>query len=133
MNENKIIITTPLAEVILYKDLGYMENILFPKKHDNMEEMIQHMDLTIDLLKKEGCFQIPILADARQVKGVSKEIRDFVSEKEKEHRVTSRLAIITGSGLSKIIGNLFFKFANIPYPMKLFSDKEKALEWLLNP
>ncbi|MFM2226393.1 MAG: hypothetical protein RJA07_2595 [Bacteroidota bacterium] len=42
------------------------------------------------------------------------------------------MAMVSSSGVGKIIMNVLFKFIASPIPMKSFSDEEKAKEWLKN-
>jgi len=125
-----VVIDTPIAKVILHKASGYLEQITHPKKNDNREEMRIDMDACVKLLHEHD--RIPVLADSRQVKGITKEVREYITERDKIEQTTSKLAVVVSSGISKIGGNLFLKFSNLPYPIKLFTDKEKALEWLLS-
>jgi len=44
--------------------------------------------------------------------------------------VTSRLAIVTEEKISKVLGEVFIKSQNNPYPTELFSSRHEAIEWL---
>lgn len=68
--------------------------------------------------------------DIRKVKGMTKEVRDLVNRADSIKKNVSGVAILLSSGVPKIIGNLFLRFSKPEYPTRLFTNKEKALEWL---
>jgi hypothetical protein len=57
-----------------------------------------------------------------------KEDRDFIAEKLGE--VTSAMAVLTPSPVSRMVANLFFLFKPAPYPMKMFVSVSEAKIWL---
>jgi len=69
---------------------------------------------------------MPVLLKARKMRKLSKEVRDYVAENA-EYEV---LALLIESPLSKIAANLFLKFNKPQYPTRIFTDEEKAMEWL---
>jgi len=54
--------------------------------------------------------------------------RDMASELINE--VTLAMAIVTTSPVSRMIANLFFGLKPPPYPAKMFSNHEEAVEWI---
>lgn len=71
----------------------------------------------------------PYLSDVRKVKKTSREARIiFASEVSAE--ACKAVALIIGSRISKIIGNVFMTFNKPLYPTKLFTDEEQAKRWL---
>ena len=71
----------------------------------------------------------PILADIRGIKSVTKGARDFGNDEE-GIRITTAFGIVIGSPLSSTIGNIFIMVTNPPYPTRLFTSYERAIEWL---
>lgn len=129
--QQKVVIDTSLALITLHQDDGYFEQVFYAKKNDDIKEMGAYMDTCTQMVEHYDF--IPMLVDARAIKGISKEVRDYIRKREKETgSKAEKLAIIVGSGISKITGNMFFSFSKPPYPTKLFTNKEKALEWLLS-
>lgn len=122
-------IKTPIAEVILHQDPIYMHHILAPVKVD-FEEMQAHLDQTFELAK--GYPPMRNLVDSRQVRGISKAARDCSDAHDKKHKQTEKLALLVGSGISRIAGNLYLKFSAPSSPTQLFTDEKKAKEWLLS-
>ncbi len=70
-----------------------------------------------------------ILCDIRQARPLSKEIRDYYGTEEVVNQ-TKAFAFIITTPLSKMIANLFIGIRKPPIPMKMFTDKFKAVEWL---
>lgn len=74
---------------------------------------------------------IALMVDGTNVKGISKEARDYYGSEEGSAQLIAS-AIYTRSKLSAFLANFLLKVnlhrTNIP--IKLFNDKEKAIEWL---
>ena len=45
--------------------------------------------------------------------------------------ITRRLALLTNSPVTRMMGNAFLLAKRPPYPTRLFSDEQSAIEWLL--
>ncbi|MEQ9519156.1 MAG: STAS/SEC14 domain-containing protein [Parvibaculum sp.] len=60
--------------------------------------------------------------DLRQIAAMEEEsaLEDF----------TIAVAIFLPSKVAQLLGNFFMKFRSSPYPLRQFSDEEKALAWL---
>jgi len=71
----------------------------------------------------------PILSDFRKVKSGSRKARERLSEKDGGEKV-SAVAVLVSSNVHKVLFNFFNSIYKAPAPTKLFTDKEKALEWL---
>lgn len=70
-----------------------------------------------------------ILCDIRQSRPLSKEIRDYYVTEEVVNQ-TKAFAFIIAAPLSKMIANLFIGIRKPPIPLKMFTDKFKAVKWL---
>jgi hypothetical protein len=70
-----------------------------------------------------------IVADIRNVKTISREVREYLGRPENVATIKAG-AMLTGSPLSKLVGNLFLQFSKPKFPTKMFSDEQKAAEWL---
>ncbi|HLG02131.1 MAG TPA: hypothetical protein VI731_00960 [Bacteroidia bacterium] len=57
-----------------------------------------------------------------------KEARDYAAEETP--KFIQALALITNSTLSKFIANVFLQLKKPPYPTRLFTNEEDALQWL---
>lgn len=78
-------------------------------------------------LTKDKCY--PLLSDITRLKDISKEARLRLAEKDAQGG-TSACAILIKSKTQKIIYNFFILFTKSPIPTKMFTNREKAKEWL---
>lgn len=69
-----------------------------------------------------------ILESGKTARPPKKEDRDWIA-KELDS-VTKAMAIISVSPLSRMVANLFFGFKPPAYPVKFFSNKEEAKDWI---
>lgn len=70
-----------------------------------------------------------VLGDIRGVWQISSEARSAISAKQVTD-LNIAMAIITGSLTTRMLANFFIRFNKPQSPTKLFSSREKALEWL---
>jgi hypothetical protein len=70
----------------------------------------------------------PALAYIKHVKVVSKEARDYFAVEGTD--LLLKLALVTDSGFSKILGNMFLLLDKPMTPTKMFTNKEEATKWL---
>jgi len=88
------------------------------KKHIELfEKALEHTDMLI-------------LSDIRGVRSVSKDVRDYLASDEIRHPKAH--AILVGSAITKMIGNLFLRFNKPKFPNKIFKDIPSAEAWLLS-
>ena len=73
--------------------------------------------------------EFSLLVDARGVKTMSKEARDFLSLKDRPSPVV-KMAIIIGSPLSRVVGNFYIGLNRTRVPSKLYTQEAEALKWL---
>jgi len=71
-----------------------------------------------------------VLADIRAVKvGADRAARKhYVSAESAEFK--SGMAMLVSSPMQRMLGNIFFQLNRPPYPTRLFSQEEEALQWL---
>ena len=123
--EQKIHFENKFAKVVHHTEENFVEVIYAPVKMDDIEaveELYQEMKHLTDTGK------VLCLTDARVAGSMTKEFRDYVAERNKD--VIQAVAVWIGSPISRIVGNMFIKFAKLHHPMKLFSDREMAIKWL---
>ena len=134
MNNSTInTVMTPCAKVSLInedKDNRLILDVLHTvEKLDSMSAISKHTEM-IESVFWDGENTLLTISDIREVKTTSKEVRAFLSSAE-GLQWCKACALIVDKGLSKMIGNLFLKFNRFGVPMKMFSEREKAMEWLL--
>lgn len=83
----------------------------------------------IDRLKLTDGKYYPMLSDITKVKNASKEARIRLSDKDAQLGVIA-CAIVIGSKAQQIMYNFFTLFSPAPIPTKMFTNREKAKEWL---
>ncbi len=72
----------------------------------------------------------PLLVDMTKVRSMSKGAREEYVKQQGESILTA-VALLTRSGVSNMIANLFISLNKPPVPVKLFTDPEKAKDWLM--
>ncbi len=76
--------------------------------------------------------KVPLLIDIRPVKSVSRDARALLgSDQVSDRWCVSGLALIINSRISQMIGNATLYWQRTKHPLRLFTDVEKAHEWLL--
>ncbi|WCL81917.1 STAS/SEC14 domain-containing protein [Saprospira sp. CCB-QB6] len=68
------------------------------------------------------------LFDIRKIKGFTKDGRDYFAHDP--NPMGRSAAILVGFGISRIVANFMLGLNKPPYPIKAFSNREKALDWL---
>ncbi len=91
------------------------------------EEMIdeaikQRLEMTKDRI-------YPMFADISRVKSFTREARQRLAQKD-AGLGTKAVAILTNSKAQEVLYNFFNTIYKAPAPAKMFTNKEKALEWL---
>lgn len=125
--ENKII-QTPCGELTwLIPGLILKETFT---KLESVEDVEEYSRLLLENFYIDNK-PITALVDITGLKkSPKKEVRDYLASNDEIIEKSNASAILTGSNLTKIMGNIFMKFSRPQYPTKLFTDEEKALEWL---
>ena len=76
--------------------------------------------------------KVPLLIDIRPIKSVTREARVLLgSDAVSERWCVSGLALVIQSRISQMIGNATLSWQKTKHPLRLFTDVEKAHEWLL--
>ena len=71
----------------------------------------------------------PLLLDITKLKYMDREGRAYSARKETVSDIQA-LAILIGSSVGRMLGSFFLGLNKPPYPTKLFTDKDEAIEWL---
>ena len=106
------------------------EDILFGEyKHVDVNSLAIAMECVKDRLLLANGNSYPYLLDARKLRSINKEARDYFASEESEKCMVAG-AILVDSSITTIIGNFFLKINKPSIPTRIFTDKEKALDWL---
>lgn len=114
--------------------LEYYDNILMVSCREELEidiDVVQEMTrLRKEISQGESCIAC---FDARNVRSISKEAREYASSNEGQEDVKA-MAVLTDSHFTKLLSNFLikidFKKNDSKMPIKLFTTKEDALSWL---
>lgn len=71
----------------------------------------------------------PVLVDVNKAKSIDKDARDYLAGEEASKYISAG-ALIVHSMAAKFGGNFFLTVNKPPFPTKLFTNKEKAVQWL---
>ncbi len=116
-----------IATVFLDDD-GILKVCQYDHVDASLEDLVEINNYSLALC---GGKKVPVLNDIRGIKSVEREARQFPSHPDVV-RLSKACALLVSSPVSRVIGNFFLGFNKPPYPVKLFSSEEKALEWLKN-
>lgn len=91
------------------------------------QDAIENLRITKDIA---GDKPMPLLVDITKVRNISKEAREeYVAPANKEF--VTAVGLLTGSNVGRMIGNLFMSLNKHIVPVKMFTDIDKAKDWLL--
>ncbi len=71
----------------------------------------------------------PVLADMRGMISADRGTRELAAGPDVT-AATSRLAILVGNPVTRVIGNFFLRVSSPKYPTRIFSDETLARAWL---
>ena len=72
----------------------------------------------------------PTLAVITGVQSIERGARLYFANDPANAALTSRIAFVTGSPISRVIANFFLGFNKPDFPTRLFSSEEAAVTWL---
>ena len=90
------------------------------------KENIDEQESVRDSLHK---MQIRVLIDMTAITQISKEARDYFAN-ERTASIQRATALLIGSPVSRVIGNFFMGLNKPISPTRLFTDPQKAIQWL---
>jgi hypothetical protein len=106
--------------------------IVFIKLKDNIQIELEDSKSQYNLLKSkfDGFNKYLALIETGIDTSISKEAREF-GERPESNEMTTAMAVIVKSLAHRIIINFIIKFTH-HQTMKMFEDKQKAINWLLS-
>ena len=128
MDTPKKVIELPECRIVLH-ERGYVEFFYLTRGEVDLA-LAKKLVSTVATLVSQPT---PTLVNINEVRGSSREARMFFATSGENKAVASRVAFITNSPLSRIIGNFFMGLNKRMLPTRLFNDEKTALEWLLAP
>ena len=109
-------------------------DIIFIKLKDNLQIELQDSQKQYLFLKSkyDGINKHIILVEPRNDTSISKEAREFATKPE-SNEMTQATAVIVKSLAHRIIINFIINFTHQQtMKMKMFDNKQKAIDWLLS-
>ena len=95
-------------------------------KEEGAKENIDAQERIRDSLNKK---KTRVLVDMTELTEMSKEVRDYFAN-ERTASVQRATALLIVSPVNRVIGNFFMGLNKPISPTRLFTDPQKAIEWL---
>lgn len=122
--EKIVDLSTEIAEIVVKDGVLYMRFIVEDIELEPLKKHNLVLNATFGHL-----YPMPFIIEALPAsKGVSKEVRDYSALPENADRM-SCMAVIVHSAFTRMIANLFMKFARLDTPTQMFSDLDSAYVW----
>ena len=106
------------------------DNILQCDSYPHSE--ITHMD-AMEIMRAQavlaGGIKRPLLVRMGSVKSIDRAAREFFGSNEVEKNIKAA-ALVFSSTVGKVIGNFLIGLNKGPYPTRLFTTEEEAVQWL---
>jgi len=98
----------------------------------SLEEAKHESSLIGRLMEDHSLTECRLLIDIREMGSISRDARRFFASQEVHDTYGVRgLALVVGSPVSTMIGNLYLSFNHTLHPTRLFTKREEAIAWLL--
>lgn len=118
-------IETATATVGL-RDDGILEIRMKDGAEDTLETVKEIVKAVITLVAEP----VPVLAVLGGMRSVTAEARAYVAGNDELLARVSRTALVVGSPVSRVIGNVYFKMNRSETSTRLFSSEGDAVSWL---
>lgn len=106
-------------------------NIAFASFDEGAELTIeQARPFTRAVVKVTGGQVCPLLIDFKNMKSQTKESRDYYAKDPEHGKTHSAAALVVNSALTRMIANFFLGMNKAAKPVRLFDDRESAIQWL---
>lgn len=94
-----------------------------------LEDAKQARDSVREFARELKVTPILLIYDMEGTKKIEKEARSYLTNLPEP--LTKACSVLVGSTLSRMLGNFLIGLNKPPFPAKLFTNKEKAADWLL--
>ena len=112
-----------------YMKLWKREGVLYCEYHNNLQLDLQVAQECVEArIKYSAGISYPVCIYLTGVKSATKEAREYLAEEGT--RLVKAGALIIGSPVTKILGNIFLRINKPEVPTHLFNNEEDAIEWL---
>jgi hypothetical protein len=108
----------------------FEKGILFSKFQKDTELNLDSIKESIEIREKiSGGQKQYWLYDITNLKNVTKEVRDYAERYGQDYLYC--IAVLVNSHITKFLFNSYLKLNKPDFPFLFFTEKEKAVEWLL--
>lgn len=118
-------IVTEKVEVVKLED-RIVENIILESVHVDVDIVNLLKEANLKLM---GDCKYCVLISSQFLASISKEARELAASKEFRKNTIAKALLISSIG-HKIVGNFYLQVNKPVTKTRIFSDREKALEWL---
>ncbi|MEO6302581.1 MAG: hypothetical protein ABIP51_05375 [Bacteroidia bacterium] len=123
-NTHQKVVTEKFEITLLEK--GIIENHVFPQITIDAPDILEIKKYNLALAQNNPYV---VLVTSRHLSGVTKAAMELTARKDFAEQTIGKALLIESTG-HKIVGNFYLR-VNKPYiKTKIFSDREKAMEWL---
>ena len=119
------VIELDYARIWLDED-GIIRVKLAPETEVTLEAMKEMMSLQSEILAGK---KAPVLVDMRKFGSSTREARTYTAG-EAGQKLYLGAALLIGSSVGRMLGNIFINFSKPRYPTRLFTSEDDALAWL---
>lgn len=108
----------------------YIENgvMYFTYKQTEMIDLAAAKKIVLDRVNLQNGVSYPVICDARGLKNMNKEARDYLAKEGSA--LVSSVALIVTSTATRIMSNFYLSVNKPEVPTKLFNSLEEASEFI---
>lgn len=119
-----------LLETKYYKS-ELRENIIWVEFKSNLHLTLEDAErIVAERLFYYQDLQAPVLIKNAKVKNIDKAAREYLFEKEKGLKNLKAVAVVYSNVVNKLLATFIFHHHTPSIPHKMFTDEQKAREWL---
>jgi len=93
-----------------------------------LETIKRQMEHAAELVRHTG--RAPMMIVMGEVRGQTREAREFLISNPSIPRIVSRVALVASSPVARVLTTIFSKLVASQVPLRVFASEESALAWL---
>ena len=113
-------------EHLFLKDTGILHVVALDGAYLEYEDGLEIIEAVAQIAQAK---RLPVMVDIRKAKGASHACRKLFQGEELA-KYQSAAALIVDSPISYLVGNFFIGLNKTPFPLQIFTNEDKALDWL---
>ncbi|GAB4567379.1 MAG: hypothetical protein Tsb0020_19870 [Haliangiales bacterium] len=76
---------------------------------------------------------LPVLVSLGNMRGITNDARMYLAQSDIQRQLCARVALVYESRIGRMLVNLFIHLQRPNVPTRAFSDRQRAIDWLLQP